>query len=378
MVTLVRVATDQDYRYELFDNKLFWASTGVFVLGLLSAVIGSSYAEDVGWMARKTMLLPLVVPLLMAFARKTNQTAALTGVVVGFWIAFVLTGNIYNWIWSGGRYEGATWDVGMWGVVNAMLVVLLTPFVSEKNIHLAWRFTLVLSILGAAMMLLVSGSRGPLLGAFIAVLLYLLLKSRIALILIACIATAGISAANHFGPQQVSSLLNRVQSISDVSHDGSNYIRLALWENGYALLKKQLMTGDRRFWFGNGHRGKSEEANNYFYSEFKDQPRIKPGAIEALHPNVADQHNMYLDSALSNGVLWTIACLILLGWLGFAKSKNASSGQRTWMALPMWAYFMVNGLTYSILPHFSFLIFLFFISLLRSMEEECSVESHST
>lgn len=367
--TLVRITNDQEYRHELFGNKLFWASTGLFVFGVVSVAIGSSYVEDIGWMAKKTMMLPMVAPLLIAFNFQYNRLAALSGVIIGFWTAFILTASMHNWTWDGSRYGGATWDVGMWGVVCAMLIVLLMPMIFFKNLSITARCILVLTIMGAGFMLLASGSRGPLLGAAIAIFFYLILKQRIALLLLGATTLIGALTANIIFPQQASSTIQRIKSITDLDNDASNYIRLALWENGFALLKKQFMVGDKRFWLGNGHQGKIVETNEFFHSEFKYIARVKPGALEELHPNVADQHNMYLDSTLSSGILWTASVLVFISLLGISKKKIKSEKHSPQISFPMLIYFTVNGLTYSILPHFAFMMTLFFIALMREVEE---------
>ena len=367
-VTLVRIATDPDYRYELFDNKLFWASSGVFVLGVVSAAIGSSYAEDIGWMAKKTMLLPMVVPLLTAFTFKTNRIAALSGAVIGFWVAFVLTGNMHNWTWSGGRYEGATWLVDAWGVICAMLIVLLTPLVFLTTVNLRWRIILALTVLGALMMLISTGARGPWLGVFTSVFVYLAFKQRMALVTVALLGGAFLFAANSLWTQQIEAFKERAQSIANVQTDASNYIRLALWETGSGLIQKQLYSGEKGFWFGNGNRGLVEPATNFYRNEFGATANIKPGLLNDTI--IDDLHNMYLQSIIQNGILWTLGCLGLLIWISLGKvTKNLGRAYK-WVSVPSLLSFLIVGITYTLLPHFAFLFLIFFLTLSRGFESD--------
>jgi hypothetical protein len=365
-VALVRIIKDQDYRHVLFDNKLFWASIGVFVLGVISAAIGSSHIEDVGWMARKTILLPMVVPLLMAFTHKKNRTVALTGAVLGFWIAFLLTANMYNWSWNGDRYEGATWSVDGWGVVCAMLIVLLTPLAFLVTINLKWRIVLFLTLLGAVFMLITTGARGPWLGVIASVFVYLAVKQRAALLIVALLGSAILFAANNLWTQQVEAFMQRAQSIANVQTDASNYIRLALWETGSELIIKQLTSGEVGFWFGNGNQGLVEPATNFYRNEFSEAARIRPGLLKETI--IDDFHNMYIQSIYQNGGLWTLSSLSLLIWITLGKVAKNLTPSSKWIAMPSFLNFLVIGITYTLLPHFAFLFLIFFVTLGRGFE----------
>jgi len=362
-----RLITDQPYRHALFDNRLFWASVGVFLLGVVSTSIGSDYPKDVAWIVRKTMILVLMAPLVLSFSDKTNRLAGLLGVLLGFWIAFVLTADMYNWSWSGGRYEGATWDVGMWGVVCAMLITLLTPLLFAADSGWKWRVVVAMTIAAAAFMLITTLTRGPWLGAAAGVLIYMIMKQRKALVIFAVALASIFYTAKGIWPDQVASFGSRVQSISNTQGDASNYIRLALWEAGTGLMKKQLVEGDKRFWFGNGATGKDIVANDFFYKEFKGKATVKPGALKAMRWHVGDMHNMYIDSMLANGFLWTMSCLALLMWFAFKNTHGIATGKSDWLAPPMLICYLVVGLTYAILPHFALMACIYFIALLNGI-----------
>jgi len=370
-VTLVRIATKQEYRHELFDNRLFWTSSGVFVFGLLATLIGSEYVEDVGWMAKKTMLLPMVVPLLMAFSQKINRIAAIAGVVMGFWIAFVLTGNMYNWTWSGDRYAGATWDVGMWGVVCAMLMALLTPMIFNRTTPLKWRALLVITFMGATVMLVTTGSRGPILGAAAGILIYLVFKQQKALIWL--LATSGLIlyALSIATPEQMNAFQYRAQSITNTQTDASNYIRLALWETGLAQIKDQLKNGDISLLVGSGHKG-HEQISSEFYRKFTQHAKTQPGLLLTLGASedkiVRDFHNMYIQSAVVTGIPWTTACIALIVFIGLIKPDRNRRIIFLWSTLPVSICYLITGVTYAILPHFALIIAIFYITILKHNE----------
>jgi hypothetical protein len=367
-VTLARIASDQDYRHELFDNKLFWASTGVFVFGLLATLIGSGYAEDVTWMFSKTMLLPMVVPLVLAFAQKTSRTAAIAGALVGFWVAFVLTGNMYNWTWSGERYGGATWLIDTWGVICAMLILLLTPLVSLGTQNKLTHWILAFTLLGTIVMLLINGARGPWLGVLAGVFVYLAFKQRKTLLVVAVLSVVATFATSHFLPKQVEALKNRAESIIDFEMNPSSYLRLAMWETGYALITKQLMTGDKGFWFGYQKKGRGDLPNDFYYNEFIDQAKVKPGVLKEYNWNLIDFHNSFVESVFRNGILWTLGSLFILAWLAIGPLQRGRGWSTTWAAVPSLIGFLVISMTYTLLPHFAFLFLIFFLALGRGFD----------
>ena len=362
---LVRIFTNQVYRHELFESKLFWASTGVFVFGLLATSIGSGYAEDIGWMLSKTMLLPMVAPLLLAFSHQSNRIAAIAGILVGFWIAFILTADMHGWQWSGGRYEGATWLIDTWGVICAMLILLLTPLVFAENQKRIFRVLLILTILGAIVMLIINGARGPWLGVIAGVFVYLAIKQIRALAVVVALGIASVFVTSHLYPQQTEALKHRVASITNLENNPSGYLRLAMWETGYALISKQLLTGDKGFWFGYRKKGRGELANDFYYNEFMDQARIKPGILKEYDWNLTDFHNSYLESVFRNGILWTLATLFILIWLALGPLKRGKKFSETWLAAPSLIGFFVIGMTYTLLPHFAFLFLIYFMALCR-------------
>jgi len=296
ILAVVRLTVNPLYRRSVLDQPLFYASIFLFSLGVISAAVGSNDPNDVGWMAKKTMLIPLTVPFLLAFASNTNRLASLVGIIVGFWIAFILTGNLHDWSWSGKRLQGATWLVDTWGVICAMLIVFMTPLVFKSSLRGIWRLVLICTLLGAILMLLTTGARGAWLGVFLSIFIYLAMKQRTALFIVIALGIFTSFLAQSFYPKQVESTKARITSITSFETNSSAYIRIALWEAGTALIIKQLTSGDKGFWFGNGHDGKNEIANNFYYNEFSDKAAFKPGILEKYDWKINDLHNMYLQS----------------------------------------------------------------------------------
>lgn len=366
--TCARLAIDETYRQALIPNRLFWASLGLFSLGVASAALASTHPEDAVWMSKKTMVLLLAAPLLLAFQHATARAVALAGLMLGFWSAFLLTGNMHGWTWSGQRLDGATWLVDTWGVLCAMTIVLLTPVIFAQHLPRRWRLGVAVTVLGAGLMLLTTGARGPWLGVVAGAGLFLVIKQRKALLGLCIAAGIGFFAAQIVWPAQTKAFETRLLSITNTQTDASNSIRLALWETGAALIAKQFRTGDIGFWLGNGQTGKAEIANKFYYEEYKDQASQHSSVLEKMGWQVNDMHNMYLESMIQNGALWTFFTLAFLLWMAAPRPSRTQGNRKEFYSAPTLICFMAIGITYSLLPHFSFIFLIFFIALSQGLE----------
>lgn len=364
-VTALRLFTNIHYRQEVLSNKLFWVSTGLFVLGIAATAMGSNHPEDVGWMAKKTMLLPMTAPLLIAFANPTNRTAGLSGVVVGFWIAFVLTGNMHNWSWDGGRLEGARWLVDAWGVICAMLLVFLTPLAFDPSQKPTRRFILSSTIAAALIMLITTGARGPWLGAMCGIFIFLLVKHRRTLVIL-CFSGLVIGlAVTAIWPSQTEALKFRFTSIANID-DNSNNVRLALWETGGAIIHKKLIEGDKNLWTGMGHDGHIASSTNFYRDEFSSKATIGPGRLNETLIN--DFHNMYIQSIIQNGMFWTFGILAFLILICLKRRTPDNATRISWLCIPTLINFLTIGITYTILPHFAFIFLIYFLTLIHGYD----------
>lgn len=94
---ILRTAIEVEFRNTLWNSTLAKLSLGMYAVGLITATLGAETYQDVAWMARKTLFLPIVVFLAFALKRRVNQQLAMTGLVIGFWIASVITLSNHDW-----------------------------------------------------------------------------------------------------------------------------------------------------------------------------------------------------------------------------------------------------------------------------------------
>jgi hypothetical protein len=249
-----------------------------------------------------------------------------------------------------------------------MLIVLLTPLVFVATSSWKWRALLVVTISGAMVMLITTGARGPWLGVVAGLSLYLLFKQIRYIPLVAIVLALFLYSLHSFMPNQMGSFFSRADSITNIETDASNYLRLAMWETGAALITKQLVTGDKGFWFGYRKKGKGELANDFYYNEFMDQANIKPGVLKEYNWRLTDFHNSYIESVFRNGILWTLGSLFVLAWLAVGPLQRGQGFSSTWAAVPSLLGFLVIGMTYTLLPHFAFLFLIYFMALARGFD----------
>ena len=374
LFAVYRFTFDRDYRSAVLAYKIYLSAIGLFIAGIAFSAIGSTQPNDVGWIARKSLYLLLIGPLLIAFTERYSRASALAGIAVGFWGALLLTVSMPGWQWSGYRNAGATWDVGTWAVICTLLICFLMPLVLTFKRSTIWLATGVATILGSLVMITSTGSRGPLLGVLTGAFVYLIFYHRRLLTIIMLASAFAFFPLKAIMPEQMTSLQNRVQSIAALTSDESNLTRLALWEVGIALFKKQLATGSPNLWVGAGHDNSTILITKFYEEEFSAHAKVAHGLL--MNRPINDLHNMYLDSTLKNGVLWTIGNIILLICLALRVGTKSNeqppckNSRADYVALPIITAYLTIGLTYAILPHFASLFVVFFIILANSMVAE--------
>jgi hypothetical protein len=368
----VKTIVDSDYRVSLWRSPATKVALGIFLLGVIGTALGSGSIDDTVWIARKSIYLLLIGPLLLAFTNSANRTSALSGLFLGFWLAFVLTAHENHWTWAGHHTHGATWLVDTWAVLCALLACFLVPLALNRSYSSKYRALFALTILAALFMLLTTGSRGPWLGTAIGITFYLVMRQRRLLLYLVVLSTIAYLPVKHVWPDQVNSLEARVLSIGNTKTDESNFVRLALWETGLAHISAQITSGNFIALTGQGRTGSTEALNEFYNSGFAEVAVINPGWLRDV--NINDLHTMYLDSIVKNGLLWTAANLLLLGWLCFGGNKHRPQNYNRLANLdmsrtPILLAFLVIGITYSILPHYATLFLVYFLTLSRGMDK---------
>jgi hypothetical protein len=360
--TCIFIFKSKDYRQKYFGSNIAVMSVAMFFLGTLTSLIAMQQTEDVLWAVRKTLFLLIVGFLLLAFKNEKNKKFAFYGLVAGFWVASLLT-IFKNWQLMGviARVEG-TWPQGTWdallGLFLLFLLLSIKDIFSKSVPSLRTKLFLFATLFMSVFQLIWAGGRIPFVACVVAILLYVLtlkLSKRIVINAVLAIVIAIVFSVTIF-KDHTDSLVHRVQSITDVSND-DYWVRLNLWKVGFNhsvfFMKNEPLT----FLFGAG--GKSYGPTQIEF--FKDMPMnpVDREKFQAFGYPSGDSHNMYIDSALKNGVVWTFLFLLYLFWLatGF---KLKQSWQRP-EPLILLSFYMVLGMAYTILPHFFTYFLVFFM-----------------
>ena len=374
ILAILRAITDLNYRTILLNNKIFITAGALYTFGILSTAIGSLNISDTAWIARKSLYLLLIGPLIIAYAQKSNQAAGFIGIILGFWISFMLTANKHDWQWNGQRLDGATWLIDNWAVLCALLTAFLLPIAFQnKKLSKKTKVTIYLTLVGALLALLTTGARGPWIGVVFGCAIFLAIYNLKNLLGIILIIGVLIIPAKEIWPTTFHNIQNRVSTIVDLKYDESNQTRIAIWITTYVFLENLWRNGDKQFWLGSGQTGFEKRITNFNMHKTQGSNTIKTEIIE--NRSINDAHNMYLDSVGKNGIIWTIGSILLLIYIGTARKYNGreniikkESIISINLCIPLLVTFLIIGIFYSVIPHFATYFFIFFITLSKSFE----------
>ncbi len=371
---LLRCFKDSAYRRDAFSNKLIVAALAIYVFGLVACLLMPTTTEDLSVIARKSLYLVIFAPLLLAFRQPSNKHFAMAGLFIGFWIAAILTFLQIEQLYTG-RLAGATWMVDVWGVLCALFFVFLMPRIFDTQHSTPLRILFAVTALTAFILLILSGGRGPLLGACFAVGLYLLFYQRRALGIILVIAIIAYFPVKHFAPAPVAQIEQRVTSIVDTQENMSNWIRLTLWKLSIAHSIDKFETNPGELLLGTGSTSHFEKVYDFFKKTDALTPEEKNKLSNAGYPT-NDMHNMYLDAIAKHGLIWTLAHILLLiavAAKGIQQGKQQNSSALA--ATSLVVCFFLIGVFYTLLPHFAGTFLVFFLALALRSNETQPVES---
>jgi len=332
----------------------------IYLLGIVATVIHPTTITDITWIARKNIYLLILPPLLIAFQDKQNRALGLAGLLMGFWISFLLTMYENGWRWSGERTDGATWLLDLWGTLCALFAIFLLPMVFNQKSAITLRLLLSVTILAALLMVIMTAARAPLLGAAIAGGIYLLLQQRRVLFIICVMLFASYIPLKSLYPVQLSSFETRLMSITDIKNDESNLIRLYLWKLALAKSTYQLTNDTTTLLFGSGPKNHINDYRLFFEETGKLSPAEKEFLSMHGYPS-NEVHNMYLDAIGKMGILWTLSALLLFvsiaveGYKRFIPNQYQTIGAS--MVIGTW---LIAGIFSDLLPHWASFWVVFF------------------
>jgi hypothetical protein len=368
--TLILFVSSQNYRQQYLSSNAAMVSVVMFIVGIVTSLIAMQESDDVLWAARKTLFLLVIGFLFIAFKKTNNKKIAFYGLVAGFWVASLLT-IFKNWHLIGKitRVEG-TWPQGTWDALLGLFFVFLVVSIRHSVLSFKAKLFIIVTFCMSIYQLIWAGGRIPLVASVVVLVLYLLslkLTKRIVLNT-ALAAIVAVTVSVTVFKDSADNFVNRMQSITDVKND-DYWVRLNLWKVGFNHAVFFMKNEPSKFLFGAG--GKSYGPMQIEF--FKDMPMNEADREKFTgfgYPS-GDSHNMYIDSVLKNGIVWTVLFLFYLLWLatGF-KIKNTWQRPEPFILL---AFYAVLGMAYIILPHFFtyFLIF-FMVYLLSSVQKNQS------
>lgn len=361
--TCICFLRNKEYRQQYLSSKIAVVSVAMFAMGIVTALIAMQEIDDVLWAARKTLFLLVIGFLIIAFKNESNKKLAFYSVIAGFWVASLLT-IFKHWDQIGiiTRIEG-TWPQGTWDALLGLFFVFIVISMRSAVFSFKTKLFIMATLFMSIYQLIWAGGRIPLLASIVVILLYIFtLKFTRRMVINAILAViVAITFSMTIFKDNVDHFYNRVQSIADVSNN-DYWVRLNLWQIGFNhavfFMKNEPMT----FLFGAG--GKSYGPTQIAF--FKEMPidQSDREKLQAIGYPSGDTHNMYIDSVLKNGFVWTILFLIYLLWLATRfKIKKTWQQPEPFILL---SYYAVLGMAYTILPHFFTYFLIFFMVYLHA------------
>ena len=375
---LLRCFKESTYRRAAFSNKLIVAALVIYVFGVVACLLMPTTLEDLGFIARKSLYLVIFAPLLLAFRHPSNRNYALAGLMIGFWIAAVMTLLQIEQPHEG-RLSGATWLVDVWGVLLALFFVFLTPRIFDQQYSTPVRVLFAITALTAFIFLMLSGARGPWLGASFAIGLYLLFYQRRTLGVILVIAVVAYLPIKHFAQAPIAQIEQRVASIVDTEENISNWIRLTLWKLSIAHSIEKFETNPVELLLGSGSTSHFAKVYDFFErtDALTQEEKNKLSAPDVGYPS-NDTHNMYLDAIAKHGLVWTLANIFLFLAMATTGLRRFQPTHTSVLAAPALVIcFLLTGVFYTLLPHFAATFFIFFSALALRSNETQPVENTS-
>lgn len=372
---LVRLVNDRGYRHDAFSNKLVIFALVIYVFGLLACLLMPTTWQDLSLIARKSLYLVIFAPLLLAFRNPTNRGVAMAGLLIGFFIASIATATLSTFNPSTGRLPGYTWLVDVWGVLCSLFLVFITPFAFDSRWHRYWRIFFAITALFSLALLVLSGARGPWLGAAVGLFAYFLFYQRKLLGLIIVATAISYLPAKQIFPERLNQIETRVASIAETKANKSNWIRLTLWQLALDFDHEKLKENPAVLLLGSGGESHYSEILDFVDRTDSLTPEEKTKLASLGYPS-NDMHNMYLDSTAKHGLVWTLANLIFLSTVAWvAWSRRVPPTQTSLAAPAVVLCFLIMGLTYDLLPHFATTFLIFFATLACASNETISPES---
>ena len=367
---ILRTAIEVEFRNTLWNSNLAKLSLGMYAVGLITATLGAETYQDVAWMARKTLFLPIVVFLAFALKRRVNQQLAMTGLVIGFWVASVITLSNHDWQLNFGGRMGGTWLLGTWdsllGLFFPFMVLYLIRTWSASTTWLTKAIYVITTIMACVMMLL-AGGRAPWLGALIGLMIYFLIlkpNRKLLLGMVGITAVVGLIGLTVF-QDKVQPIVDRFATVTDTTTDGSNWVRLRLWEIGGHQLVDFAKNDPLSLAFGGGALSYDAKQIEFFKTLSYD-PDDRKRLQEYGYPS-GDTHNTYIDNALRHGVIWTTLITLYLIWLctRFSWRYVRSNPEPSVLLVGL----LVVSMFYTMVPHFATFFFVLFVGLLSQKRD---------
>lgn len=333
----------------------------LFLLGIVTQIFSVGGIKSTINFAYKNLYL-IIPPFLINYLNRKKVSQNLLKVIevslfIGILKSFYNFYKIYDFTYTSNIRVDSFFDIGRWGIVLVMSLLLILPNLYKKNI-----FSWIVFISGIISLVL-NNSRGPLLSFILGIVIFLILgkkvKSMIAIFLTLCLFfTINIYKSNSV----INEFIKRTNTIS-VTTSGGNGARLFMWKENINFMFDAVKEGNKQlFYFGTGVKNREELFKNYIE---KKEEYINLREDIKIGVSYNDAHNAYLNMFIQTGLIYTIIYyVILMGFslkvfINYLKNKDLY----TLSALAAIGAFYFCGIFYGYSFTYETFLFFFILSL---------------
>lgn len=340
-------------KYNLFFFLfLFGVITQFFSIGGIKSSINFIYKN----------LFLLITPFVIKYLDEEEISKSFLKVIevslfIGILKSFYNFYKVYNLTYTSAIRVDSFFDIGRWGIVLVMSLLLILPNLYKKNI-----FSWVVFISGLVSLIL-NNSRGPILSLILGIFIFLILGKKIKSIIGIFIIVLFFYYENVDNKSSLISEFSKRISTVLITDSGGNGARLFMWKENTHFMLDGLKEGNKKlFYMGTGIKNREELFKSYIEKK-EEYISLKKDIKNAV--SFSDAHNMYLNMFTQMGLIYSIFYYIIMIYFGFIVLKNYFKNKSDYILSYLSAIvaFYFCGIFYSYSFTYETFLFFFILSL---------------
>lgn len=303
------------------NREIYNFSFGIFILGIFFQILSLGGIKSSLIFTYKNYFL-ILLPFFIFFIDKNNLTKSIYKLLEISLFAGILKSyynfyKIYNLKYTENIRVDSFFDIGRWGIVLVLGLLLILSRLSRKN-YFSW-----IVFLTGIVSLILNNSRGPFLSLILGVLIYIIFSRKIKELLFGLILVfILIFSISKISDNKIISLEKyklRVSTIKETKKNSSNAARIFMWKENIKFIQDSFKGNKQLFFFGTGLKNREEIFKEYV--EKKEEYHSLPKNIKNVI-SMKDSHNAYLNILMETGLVYFTMYYTFLLYLSIKAFTN--------------------------------------------------------